>query len=181
VLGAAGLTLALVLAGVMLVPALLGMQRYVIDGGSMTGTYDRGSIVFERAVPVGQLHVGDVITYDPPPTAHVDGLVTHRIYAIHTGTVPERGQSPKAAATYYRTKGDANAHPDPWRFMLPSASQPRVVFAIPYLGYAFAALGIRWVRMLVIGLPAIAVALALLARMWRVAGEEARARATAES
>ena len=36
---------------VMLVPALLGFQRYVILTGSMTGTYDRGSIVFDRPSP----------------------------------------------------------------------------------------------------------------------------------
>ncbi len=32
----------------------------------MTGTYDRGSIVYDRPVPVSSLKVGDPITYDPP-------------------------------------------------------------------------------------------------------------------
>ncbi|MFB9767357.1 hypothetical protein ACFFOS_23465, partial [Nocardioides kongjuensis] len=32
-------------------PAGLGFQRYVITGGSMSGTYDKGSVVFERTVP----------------------------------------------------------------------------------------------------------------------------------
>jgi signal peptidase len=49
------------------------------------------------------------------------------------------------------------------------------VRAIPYAGYAFAALAIREVRMAVIGLPALLIALVLLVRLWRDAGEEARA------
>ena len=39
---------ALILALAVLVPALLGFQRYVITSGSMTGTYDRGSLVFDQ-------------------------------------------------------------------------------------------------------------------------------------
>ena len=55
------------LAGLMLLPGLLGYQRYVITSGSMTGTYDRGSVVFDKVVPVADLQVGDAITYTPPP------------------------------------------------------------------------------------------------------------------
>ena len=40
----------LAFAGLMLLPGLLGYQRYVITSGSMTGTYDRGSIVFEQVL-----------------------------------------------------------------------------------------------------------------------------------
>src|SRR3954465_12494440 len=58
---------AVVLAAIVLVPALLGFQRYVITSGSMTGTYDRGSIVYDRVVPTRPLDVGDVITHPPRP------------------------------------------------------------------------------------------------------------------
>jgi hypothetical protein len=68
-LGRVGLNLAFVAiagaAGLMLVPAALGFHRYIILTGSMTGTYDRGSIVYDLPVPVSQLKVGDPITYDP--------------------------------------------------------------------------------------------------------------------
>ena len=57
---------ALILALAVLVPALLGYQRYVITSGSMTGTYDRGSLVFDQVVPTSDLRVGDVITFRPP-------------------------------------------------------------------------------------------------------------------
>ncbi len=35
----------------MLVPPLLGYQRYVIEGGSMGGALPRGSIAYEEVVP----------------------------------------------------------------------------------------------------------------------------------
>ena len=41
-----------------LVPSLLGYERYVITGGSMSGSTFKGSIAFEKPVPVGELEVG---------------------------------------------------------------------------------------------------------------------------
>ena len=156
----------LCLAAAMLVPALFGMHRYVITGGSMEGTYDRGSIVFDKAVPVSDLKVGDVITYTPPASSGIAGLVTHRIVSIR-----EQG----AQGESFRTKGDANPDPDPWRFQLSQPTQARVAFSIPYLGFAIAALSMMQVRMLLIGLPALLIAIALIVRLWRQAGEEAEA------
>jgi signal peptidase I len=102
---AAGLLFGAILA----LSALMGWQRYVIVSGSMTGTYDRGSLVLDEVVPVAELEVGDVITYRPPAGAGPDGLVTHRIAAITTGKAGER---------VFRTKGDANRSADPWKFTL---------------------------------------------------------------
>jgi signal peptidase len=163
---------AVALAALMLVPALLGYQRYVITGGSMSGTYDRGSLVFDRAVPTAQLREGDVITFRPPPSAGIAhrGLVTHRIAAI---------THDRTGARVFRTKGDANTAGDPYAFSLHRGTQARVAFHVPYVGYAFAALGIRWVRMLLIGLPALLVALTVLAGLWRDAGQELRGRGPA--
>ena len=100
-----------------LAPSLLGYQRYVITGGSMTGTIDKGSIVLEKAVPVADLAVGDVITYQPPADSGVPNLVTHRI--IEIGTAEGGGR-------LLRTQGDANPQPDPWRFSLTAPTQPVV-------------------------------------------------------
>ena len=110
---------ALVLALAVLVPALLGYQRYVITSGSMTGTYDRGSLVFDKVVPTSSLRAGDVITFRPPGHS---GLVTHR---IHTLTSVDG----KRVLT---TKGDANRVPDAWGSLtLANALQARVAFHIP--------------------------------------------------
>jgi signal peptidase len=156
--------IALLLAAAVLVPALLGMQRYVITSGSMTGTYDRGSLLFDEVVPTSSLRVGDVITYTPPSGARPTGLVTHRIASITAAPDGRR---------VYRTKGDANAVVDPWTFTLPNRTQAKAAFDLPYIGFGLAALGDRRLRMLVIGVPAALIALSVLAGLWRQAGETA--------
>jgi signal peptidase I len=165
------LVLAALAARLVLAPALAGWQRYAIVSGSMTGTYDRGSLVLDEVVPVADLRVGDVITYMPPPDAGPDHLVTHRIVSI--------GRD--ASGPVYRTKGDANPVADPWTFRLDHSTQARVRIGIPYAGYALAALGRRDVRLAVIALPALLIALLSLGRLWRALGEEARRRALEES
>jgi signal peptidase len=139
----------------VLVPGLLGMQRYVITTGSMTGTYDVGSLVFDRAVPARDLHVGDVVTYLPPVTSGVDHLVTHRLVSIRT----------HGGHTTYRTKGDANPAPDPWTFELTGTTQPRVVFSLPYVGRLFIALADPTVRMFAIVVPAVVIAIRALVEL----------------
>jgi signal peptidase len=154
---------AAVLAGLgLVVPALLGYQRYVIVSGSMSGAYDRGALVFDEVVPVRDLRVGDVITYRPPPGSGPAGLVTHRIVAIE----PD-GR--------FRTKGDANAAVDPWTFRLPAERQARVVAGVPYAGHVLSALSDRRVRILIVGIPAALIALSTLAGLWRESGAEAAA------
>jgi signal peptidase len=151
------------LAGLMLLPGLLGYQRYVITSGSMTGTYDRGSVVFDDVVPVSDLEVGDAITYTPPPSSGRQGLITHRIVWIG---------SDKFGRRILRTKGDANEAADPWTFSLDGHTQARVAFDVPYVGYAISALSIRKVRMILIGLPALLIAFAVLAGVRRDARRE---------
>jgi signal peptidase len=159
----AALLVALSIAAAVLLPALLGYQRYAIASGSMTGTHDRGSLVFSEVVPVASLRAGDVITYQPPAGAGPGHLITHRIVSIRDGVL--------------RTKGDANATADPWRFTLSEPTQARAAFSVPYAGYLLLALADRQLRVLVIGFPALLIALVSLGRLWRALGEEARRRA----
>src|SRR4051795_4262327 len=112
-----------ILFGALLVaPAVMGWERYVIVSGSMTGTYDRGSLVFDEVVPTKSLEVGDVITYQPPPGAGPKGLVTHRVVKI--------GHDKRTGAAFYRTKGDATPAKDPWTFVLSDKKQARVVASV---------------------------------------------------
>jgi signal peptidase len=164
----AALAVAVLIALVVLTPALWGWQRYAIVSGSMTGTYDRGSLVLDEVVPVDQLKVGDVITYLPPAGAGPDHLVTHRIASIE--------RDPAGQLTY-RTKGDANEVADPWTFRLGQRTQARVRLGIPYAGFALSALGRKDVRMIVIALPALLIAGFSLLRLWRQLGVEAKSRA----
>lgn len=144
------------LGAAYVLPALLGDERYVITGGSMSGTFEKGSIVFEKPVAPADLEVGDVITYQPPASSGVTTLVTHRIVAI--------GRSPEGEQVL-RTKGDANPDPDPWLFSLTSDTQPVVSFSVPHAGWVLIALADRHVRLLVIGLPAGLVVLLSLGQL----------------
>ena len=155
-------TTLLLAAGVLLgallaLPALAGYQRYAIVSGSMTGTYDRGSVVFDEVVPVADLKVGDGITYRPPAGSGPKGLVTHRIAAITRD---------RDGSRIYRTKGDANDVADPWTFKLAGPEQARVRAGVPYVGFAVAALSERRSRMLIVGLPALLIALSSLAGLF---------------
>jgi signal peptidase I len=146
--------------GALLVPALLGYQRYVITGGSMTGTIPKGAVIYSRLTPVESLREGDIITFVPPGQSRP---VTHRIVAVGR----DEQQEP-----VFQTKGDFNQTADPWKVKLTDPVQARYRFHIPYLGYLLAGLAIRQVRMLLIGLPAIVIALSMLVSLWREAGEE---------
>ena len=153
--GALPLLAAVALGALVLVPALLGFQRYVILTGSMTGTYDRGSIVFDRVVPTSSLRTGDVITFRPPGQS---GLVTHRIHGLKI----IRGKR------VFSTKGDFNTIPDVWNpFTLTEPKQAKVAFSVPYAGFALSALSDRRNRMLVIGIPAAFIALVTLIALFR--------------
>lgn len=160
-----------------LVPGLFGYERYVITGGSMSGTFEKGAVAFEEQVPVADLAVGDVITYVPPADSGVSTLVTHRISSIEPGPEGER---------VFRTKGDANTDVDPWNFSLVEETQPVVRFTVPHVGFFFIALSDPQIRVFLIGVPAGLIALlalrdlvvALLPRRGRATGSTPRPAST---
>jgi signal peptidase len=163
-LGSAALALGFAVAVLMVGASLLGYQRYIITGKSMTGSIPVGSVVYDRVVPTSSLKVGDIITYDPPASARFapTGNVTHRIAWIGKDAKGRPG---------FQTKGDANDGVDPWKFAL-GEHQAKVVFHVPYLGYVLAKISEPRFRMILIGVPALLLALAVLAGMWKEAGEE---------
>jgi signal peptidase len=106
-----------------LVPTVLGLERYVVTTESAAGGIPRGSVVLERVVPLSDLEVGDVITYAPAGAAGVEGLVTRRIVGIDGELVATQGDD----------------HTDRWLVPAGRSSVPRVVLAVPYVGYPFTA------------------------------------------
>ena len=156
---------ALACVAILLGPSLLGYQRFIILTGSMTGTYDRGSIVFDKPVPTASLRVGDPITYNPPPGFTSQGRVSHRIYKITVG---------KNGVRTYQTKGDFNKYPDIWHFQLPRPTQDEVKFNVPEIGYLFLILSIRSFRLVLVGVPAILIGANELRKLWRDGGAEAK-------
>jgi signal peptidase len=174
----AAFVIALVIVGLMLVPGLMGLQRYVIVSGSMEPTIPKGSVVYDELVPVDDLEVGDVITFAPPAEFDISEPVTHRIVEI--GEAPPNSDHPGERT--FRTKGDANDAPDAWTVVFDEPEQTRVKHHLPYVGYIYMALDHRWVQLLVVGLPALLIVVVLAVSLWRLAGEavrEERARAPA--
>lgn len=111
----------------VLLPIGLGLERYVMSGDSMDsgleGGIPQGAVVFERDVPVGDLRRGDVITYRPPASSGVDGLVTHRIVQVGPDGIV--------------TRGDAEPARDPWVLDPQEPTLPRVVYTLPWVGYLY--------------------------------------------
>ncbi len=172
------MVVALGAAALMVLPSLLGFERYVIVSGSMEPTIPVGAVVYDEVVPVDDLEVGDIITFVPPQEFGIDAPVTHRIVDI-TSTAPGNGQ--ESGAPVFRTKGDANKDPDPWRMILNGSDQARVKHQIPYVGYVYIALQQRWVQLLVIGLPSLGLIVYIVAALWRASGEGVRAERAPET
>jgi signal peptidase len=152
----------LAIAGLMLIPSLLGYDRYVIVSGSMEPAIGTGSVVYDRAVPVEDLSVGDVVTFMPPPEFHQKDPVTHRIHKISHDS---------KGARQFRTKGDANESVDPWTIVFDGPDQARVEHHVEKVGYVYMALSNRWVQLLVIGVPAMLLFALIVIALWREAGE----------
>lgn len=151
-----------IVAVVVVMPVTLGYERYVITGGSMTGTIPRGALIFSKNVAVKSLKVGDIITYYPP-SSH--SAITHRIISISHDAKKNR---------VFQTKGDFNKAADPWKFTLDRPQQAVYRFCIPYLGYVLVALSLPISRILILALPALVIALSIMRAMWREAGDEVR-------
>ena len=167
-----GLVIVLVIAVLMILPSLLGFHRYVITSGSMEPAIPTGAVVYDRDVPVADLEVGDVITFVPPPEYDIDTPVTHRIVEI--SAAPEDQREKATAGRMFRTKGDANEARDPWLMVLDQPTQDRVEHHVPYMGYVYQWLSRRWVQLLAIGLPALAIAVVIARALWREAGHAVR-------
>jgi signal peptidase len=155
------------LAALMILPSLLGYERYVIVSGSMEPTIPVGSIVYDEVVPVDDLEVGDIITFVPPAEFDISDPVTHRIHSITVGGE----DSDVPGQRVFRTKGDNNDNVDPWHMVLDRPEQARVAHHIPYVGYVYMALSKPWVQLLLIGLPALAIAVFVVLSLWRISGQ----------
>jgi signal peptidase len=139
----------------VLLPIGLGLERYVMSGDSMdAGDHGiaQGTVLFERAVPVGDVRVGDVITYRPPPSSGVDGMVTHRVVAIRAGGII--------------TRGDAEPARDPWVLRGDPPTVSRVEFTMPLVGYAYLLVADPGIWALVV-LSAAVLALLLSGELWK--------------
>jgi signal peptidase len=120
----AGVTL-FVGIGARLAPAF-GHQLLAIRSGSMEPNLPLGALALVSTGADHAPQLNDEIAFRLPSGA----IVTHRIVQVVA----------RDDGTYYRTKGDANAAPDP--VLTPeTALVGRVVLGLPLLGYLLAFLG----------------------------------------
>jgi len=106
---------------VSILPISGNIKVLTVVSGSMEPSIKTGSVVLVK--PVSDYKIGDVITFEQ--ISRTKAPITHRIYDIKiTGSQP-----------VYITKGDANNAPDE-KERKKSEIIGKVIFDIPYLGYA---------------------------------------------
>lgn len=142
----AGIVL-LLLSSALPIPG--GIKTFVVQSGSMEPTIKTGGVVVVK--PMASYAVGDVITFGPrsktkPPT-------THRIIEV-------KGDG------NFVTKGDANNGED-MRTVSRYEVIGRVLFSVPYVGYAVAAAQKPWGFTVIVVIPAAIIIWEEMQKIWR--------------
>jgi signal peptidase len=128
--------------------SLVGRQSIIIGGGSMEPALGLGSAIVVKPVAAAELAVGDIVSMRVGPDRTT---YTHRIVAVVD----------RPDGRWIRTKGDANADPDP-SLVPATAVIGRVELVVPLFGYLLALLSLPVGVMFVIGLAATLLAIAWL-------------------
>lgn len=126
----------------VLLPAVLGLDRYVITDSSMDGSLGRGSVALARDAAPSDLRAGDLITFRSPDNES-DERVTRRIVAIDNGVAT--------------TESDRTGQ-DPWTVPLDHSTYARVWLSLPWIGYPFVMDG-GWMLLALAAAGALAMAL----------------------
>jgi signal peptidase len=111
-----------VLLAVIGVPRMTGATPYTVLTGSMQPIYPPGTLIVVKKVPVDDLAIGTVITYQKESAKAA--VITHRIIAVNRNA---RGEKT------FVTQGDANNIPDP-EVVRPQQIRGEVWYSLPYLG-----------------------------------------------
>jgi signal peptidase len=105
-----------------------GLGTFIVTGGSMEPSIQKGSLVLVQPISPSEVTVGDVITFE-----HYDQTTTHRVITITQG----------AQGLIFATKGDANIVADPEDKTF--AGQVGIVrAALPIAGYVAASMQAYW-------------------------------------
>ena len=120
-----GLVLCFVLFA-FLVPTAFSGSLAIVRSSSMEPAMPAGALAMMLPVDARDVKVGDIIAFDPPWDPNPDVTVSHRVIGLHHDRYGE---------ILFDTKGDAIEESDP--YYVPAQSvHGKVVFSIPYLGYA---------------------------------------------
>ncbi len=157
--GWAYLVAAVALVVLLFIPSILGLfgyRSYVIYGGSMGAALREGSVGLTRKIDGSAIKVGDVVAVKR--SSH-STPVLHRVVEIDTGANGVRT---------FVTRGDANKNADAQPVTLQGAGD-RVVFSIPWLGYAVHFARSFFGRVFLLIFPATLLTAILLWQTWREA------------
>ena len=145
-------TIIAIIAILLIVPLLPIPGNYQILSvlsGSMEPAIHTGSIVVIK--PVENYKIGDIITFgktEKTPT-------THRIYDIKVN----------AGNPIYTTKGDANNAPDS-REIPNSEVIGKILFSVPYAGFAIATAKKPWGFIFIIIIPTLIIISGEIKKIW---------------
>lgn len=112
------LTVLIIIAGLLLVPKIVGYETFAVISGSMEPKIPVGAIVYTKETSFENLNINDVISFD----TNNGSRVTHRIIEVDTDN------------QQFITQGDANnvkdADPVSYQQVI-----GKVTLTIPLLGY----------------------------------------------
>ncbi len=141
ILVTAALVCGCVLFTLPLIGVPFGYRTYVVTSGSMSPHAQAGDAVLLKEASRDDINVGDVIAFHP---LRSEGLTMHRVIDVRMVD----------GKLHFRTKGDANATPDP--NLAPAANMlGRVDARVPGLGRALLFATQRTGRMLLVVVPAL--------------------------
>jgi signal peptidase len=143
------------LLGLGLLPRTGWYRPVTVLSGSMTPTFAPGDMVVLTPEPVGDVRVGQVISYRIPIGDH--HVQSHRVVKVEH----------RDGQTLVQTKGDANSAPDPWTAELHGTTAWRVRLVLPKLGWAVFWLRTPLTHDLTVILAPLLLALVGLLQIWR--------------
>ncbi len=163
-------SLGLILAIAVMTTAMLtylaphfGWRLDVVTSGSMEPELKTGSLVMTRPVEPQEVVVGDIIVFSPNGVTLGETWVIHRVIGIE-----------EASPLYFKTKGDANDNPDP--FKVPAWNLVgRIWFKVHYAVYFIGLIRTPWgflFGLVIPGLIIITMYITSIRRMLRKNREE---------
>jgi signal peptidase len=155
-LGAAAVAVVAVTA-----PYVAGGRSYTVMSGSMEPRIHTGDVVADERVRADRIAVGDIVTFPDPQTR--GRLITHRVRSV-------RVHGDRVSVV---TKGDANTATEHWSIAA-TGDLGRVRYRVAKVGYLLAFTRRPTGRMALVVVPALALTLLELARIWGRRPEEVR-------
>ncbi len=145
-----------VLLGAATVPLAFGLHTYIVRSGSMSPAIETGDLVVSKQIHPTDARIGDIVMFKDPSDG--ERLTSHRVRAVHR----------RGGRSYFVTRGDANTGFEHWN-VANDGSIGETVYRIPKLGYAVAGIGSWPGRIVLVVIPALALLVLGLIRIWRSA------------